>query len=162
MSPSELPTGFKLSSSIAAKLSRAAQLARGRPSPRVALLLWLYPMYPASSWIHDIISSCGATPCIGTRDTSLSASPHDLDQSRPDVIIVSICGGSSIAAARTAAHQFFQGLFAAVASWELPHVRRVARAGRVAVVDGDRVFCRSGSLVGVSAECLREICYPES
>lgn len=78
-----------------------------------------------------------------------------LAEAAPDVVVFALCGLSLEQSCKTAAAAIrrLQGAWAALPA---------ARAGRVAVVDGERVFSRPGPLLVPSLEALVEVMHPEA
>lgn len=97
----------------------------------------------------------GSQDVCGAVDHAEVLSEQQLAEAAPDVVVFALCGLSLQQSVKTAA--------AAVRrlgdAWgTLP----AAKAGRVAVVDGEHVFSRPGPLLVQSMEALVEVLHPEA
>jgi iron complex transport system substrate-binding protein len=75
------------------RLDGIAARVAGRPRPRVAVIEWTDPPFPAGHWIPDLVSAAGGQPvaaCPGTR--SVPVTWDDIAAAEPDVLIVAPCG----------------------------------------------------------------------
>ena len=136
---------------IAALRTRTAALA---DRPRVATIEWIEPLMTAGNWVPELIADAGGLSLFGTAGEHSPWLGWDaFVASDPAVIVAMPCGFDlARAAAETAALAQRDG-------WaEL----RAVRAGRVAIVDGNRYFNRPGPRLADSAEILAEIFHPDT
>ena len=97
----------------------------------------------------------GSQDVCGAVDHAEVVSEQHLQASAPDIVVFALCGlglDKSAKAAQAAIRRL-------AAAWPgLP----AAKAGRVAVVDGEHVFSRPGPLLVQSMEVLVELLHPEA
>lgn len=81
-------------SALVAELER--RLAAIEPSPRrprVALIEWLDPLFAPGHWVPEQVVSAGGDSAFGTAgQRSLEAAWQTLAASRPDVVVLGLCG----------------------------------------------------------------------
>lgn len=147
--------GHQLVQRLQAQVAAAATACRGRPARRVVCIQWPLPLYAAGSWVPEMISLAGSRDVCGRAEEAVCLSEQDLEAAQPDVVIFALCGLSLPQSLKSAASvvERMGGLWG-----RLPAARR----GRVAVVDGERVFSRPGPLLAESMEVLVEILQPEA
>lgn len=140
------------------RMAGAAAAARGRGSLNVAVIQWPHPLMAAGSWVPEMVGMAGSADVLAGPAAAAAAgsvSEAQLASSRPDVLVFALCGLSlerSLKAAAAAVRRL-------AAVWpDLP----AARSGRVAVVDGERVFSRPGPALAQSMEALVEVLHPEA
>ncbi|KAI3437865.1 hypothetical protein D9Q98_000311 [Chlorella vulgaris] len=135
-------------------LADVAASARGRGSLRVAAIQWPQPLMACGAWVPEMIKMAGSQDVCGAVDHAEVVSEQQLGTAAPDVVIFALCGltlEQSLQAARATIRRLAD-------TWpSLP----AARAGRVAVVDGEHVFSRPGPLLSQSMEVLMELMHPE-
>ncbi len=128
------------------RLAAVAARVAGRPRPRVTVVEWVDPPFPAAHWVPDQVAAAGGEPvaCLpGQRSV-----PVDWDFFRaaePDVLVVAPCGFGLTGAVEQAA--------------------RVAEAlpGRaVWAVDGDAVIVRPGPRLVDGVETLAALLHPDA
>jgi iron complex transport system substrate-binding protein len=121
----------------------------------VACVQWLQPMLAAGAWVPELVRLAGGEDVAGSTEHAAPLSEQQLVETAPEVLVFALCGlplRTSLAAARTALGRM-RG------AWrDVPALH----AGRVAVVDGERVLSRPGPLLVPSLECLAEILHPEA
>lgn len=150
--------GRQLVRGLRQRMEAAATACRGRPPRRVAVLQWPQPLYAAGSWVPQMVSACHSTDVCGRADEAVCLSEEALEAAQPDVLIFALCGLTLQQSLRSAA-VVARRLGGPEGRWgRLPAVAR----GRVAVVDGERVFSRPGPLLAESMEVLVEILQPEA
>ena len=105
-----------------------------------------------------MIALTGSRDVCGRVEEAVMLSEDDLARAEPDVVIFALCG-LTLRQSRRAAAGIARRMGGAGGPWgRLPAARR----GRVAVVDGERVFSRPGPLLADSMEVLVEILQPEA
>jgi iron complex transport system substrate-binding protein len=125
---------------------RAAVSAADRP--RVAALEWLDPPYAAGHWLPEMIEAAGGIDVLaetGSRSRQIEWS--DLDDARPEVVVVMPCG-----------------LYCEEAAVEARrHTKRLQAAGpaRVHAVDAASSFSRPGPRLADGVELLGHLLHPE-
>ncbi|HEY4134342.1 MAG TPA: cobalamin-binding protein [Alphaproteobacteria bacterium] len=147
--------GEALAQALAARLAAVARRVQGLAQPRVATLEWLSPLMTAGNWVPELIATAGGENLFGAAGAH---SPWlewaDVAQADPDVIVVMPCGFDLEKSTAEAA-----AALPALKGWR---DLRAVRAGRVAVVDGNRFFNRPGPRLADSAEILAEIFHPQA
>jgi iron complex transport system substrate-binding protein len=134
-----------LVTALRARLAKVAASVAARRRPRVAVVEWVDPPFPAGHWVPDLVTAAGGTP-VACRPGQRSV-PVDWETfaaAAPDVVVVAPCGfGLSDAAAQAAA----------VAA-RLP--------GRpVWAVDGNAVVVRPGPRLVDGVETLAAVLHPD-
>ena len=75
------------------RLDRVADAVADRPRPRVAVVEWVDPPFPAGHWVPDLIWAAGGEPVAarpGAR--SVETTWAEFSAAKPDVVLVSPCG----------------------------------------------------------------------
>lgn len=130
----------------------AATAAGAGRRPSVACIEWIEPLMSAGNWTPELVGIAGGAMLFGKPGAhSPNLDWADLRAADPEHIVVMPCGFDL---GRTAAE--------AEALERLTGWRGLAavRAGRVAIVDGNRYFNRPGPGLVESAEILAEILHP--
>lgn len=148
--------GRRLVDSQRARMAAVADACRGRGRLRVAVFQWPHPLMAAGGWVTEMVQRAGSVDVFGSAESAVApiVATEQLAAAAPQVVIWAPCGldlRKSDGAAQAAAARL-GGTWAA-----LPAVR----AGRVAVVNGEKVFSRPGPLLTESFEVLVEILHPE-
>jgi len=124
----------------------AAQAARLRHRPRVALLEWLDPPFSCGHWNPELVRLAGGIEGLGREGLpSRSLRWDEVVAWQPDVVFIACCGFS--------AERTMEDVppLRSVPGWEdLPAVR----SGRVYVADGSQYFSRPGPRLVDSLEIL--------
>jgi iron complex transport system substrate-binding protein len=137
--------GAALVGALRARLDAVASAIAGRPLPRVAVIEWVDPPFPAGHWVPDMVSAGGGTP--------VAALPHErshevdwsfVTAARPDVVVVSPCGFHLDGAVAQAV---------AVAS--------AVPDAQVWAIDGDGLVVRPGPRLVDGVEALASILHPD-
>ncbi|MCF6509375.1 cobalamin-binding protein [Blastococcus sp. MG754426] len=130
---------------LRARLAAVAARVGGRPRPRVAVVEWVDPPFPAGHWVPDLVAAAGGEP-VACRpgERSLPVGWDTFAAADPDVVVVAPCGF---------------GLDGAV---EQAAVVAAALPGRpVWAVDGDAVVVRPGPRLVDGVETLAALLHPE-
>lgn len=137
------------------QLAAAAEAARGRGQLRVACIQWPSPLMACSAWVPELIRMTGSADVCGSVEQAEVLDERKLAEAAPDVVVFALCGLSLEQSCKTAAAAIrrLKDAWAALPA---------AKAGRVAVVDGERVFSRPGPLLVPSMEALVELMHPEA
>jgi iron complex transport system substrate-binding protein len=75
------------------RLADIAARVAGRPRPRVAVIEWTDPPFPAGHWIPDLVSAAGGEPvvaCPGARSAPVTWA--DIAAAEPELLLVAPCG----------------------------------------------------------------------
>ncbi|WP_344648725.1 ABC transporter substrate-binding protein [Cryptosporangium japonicum] len=95
---------------LRARLDAVARAVAGRERPRVVVVEWIDPPFPAGHWIPDLVVAAGGRPLAARPGARSAATTWDeLTGAAPDVVIVSPCGAhldGAIEQAHTIAHRF--------------------------------------------------------
>jgi iron complex transport system substrate-binding protein len=136
----------ELISALEERLSAVATRVAGRPRPRVAVVEWVDPPFPAGHWVPDQVTAAGGEP-VACRPGRRSV-PVDWDvvaAAEPDVVVVAPCGF---------------GLDGAV---EQAATVAAALPGRaVWAIDGDAVVVRPGPRLVDGVETLAALLHPDA
>jgi iron complex transport system substrate-binding protein len=137
--------GATLVAALRARLTAVADAVAARPAPRVAVIEWVDPPFPAGHWVPDMVRAAGGTP--------VAALPHErsravdwsfVTSARPDVVVVSPCGFHLDGAVEQAA----------VVAAAVPDAQ-------VWAIDGDGLVVRPGPRLVDGVEALASILHPE-
>ena len=86
--------GSEAESLVASLEKRMAAMAPPRtPPPRVVCVEWLEPLYLAGHWVPELIRAAGGVDALSTPGKhSVVSQWSDVAASRPEVVIVALCG----------------------------------------------------------------------
>jgi iron complex transport system substrate-binding protein len=129
---------------LRARLARVAAAVGGRPRPRVAVVEWVDPPFPAGHWVPDLVSAAGGTPVAarpGAR--SVQTTWDEFTAAAPDVVLVSPCGFHLDGAAQQA--EAVAPRFPGAEVW---------------AIDGDGLIVRPGPRLIDGVETLAAILHP--
>lgn len=136
----------ELVAALRARLAAVAARVAGRPRPRVAVVEWVDPPFPAAHWVPDQVSAAGGEPvaCMpGQR--SVPVDWEFFAAAGPEVVVVAPCGFGLAGAVEQAA---------TVAA---------ALPGRaVWAVDGDALVVRPGPRLVDGVETLAALLHPSA
>jgi iron complex transport system substrate-binding protein len=133
----------------ARRLAAISRAVAGRPRPRVVVLEWLDPAWPAGHWVPDQVAAAGGTEVLGIAGAHTDPVPWDaVVAAAPEVLVLAPCG---FPPERTLAE--LPPLTARTGWSSLPAVR----SGRVWVVDGPAYFNRPGPRVVRGVEVLAHL-----
>jgi len=131
---------------LRARLADVAARVAGRPRPRVAVVEWVDPPFPAAHWVPDQVAAAGGEPvaCLpGQRSV-----PVDWDffsAAAPDVLVVAPCGFGLAGAVEQAAT-----------------VAEALPGRAVWAIDGDAVIVRPGPRLVDGVEALAALLHPDA
>lgn len=129
---------------LRARLAAVAAAVADRPRPRVAVVEWVDPPFPAGHWVPDLVVAAGGDPVAalpGERSREVTWS--FVTDAQPDVVVVSPCGfhlDGAIEQARTVAASVPDA-----AVW---------------AIDGDGLIVRPGPRLVDGVEALASILHP--
>ena len=135
-----------LVASLRARLSVIAARVAGGPRPRVAVVEWIDPPFPAGHWVPDLVTAAGGEP-VACRPGQRSV-PGDWDifaAADPDLVVVAPCGF---------------GLSGAVEQAATVAARLPGRP--VWAVDGNAVVVRPGPRLVDGVETLAALLHPSA
>ena len=117
--------------------------------PRVICLEWLDPFYTAGHWIPEMVALAGGREVLGQAGApSHRVEWNDLENSRPDILILMPCGFSALQAGEEYARMHSRW------PWDvLPAVQ----SGRVFAVDANAYFSRPGPRLFRGLEILADL-----
>jgi iron complex transport system substrate-binding protein len=131
--------------SLRARLDAVARAVAGQPRPRVAVVEWVDPPFPAGHWVPDLVSAAGGEPVAAMPGTpSAPITWAAIARERPDVVVVAPCGYHLDGAAAQAS----------VVCAALPGVA-------VWAIDADGLIVRPGPRVVDGVEALAAILHPD-
>lgn len=126
------------------RLDAVRAAVSGAARPRVLCLEWTSPPYVAGHWVPEMVELAGATDVLGQAGKpSFRVEWADVEQSRPDVVVVMPCG---------------YGL-----ERTLSECRDGSISGerRVYAVDANSYFSRPGPRLVTGVEVLAHLVHPE-
>lgn len=130
-----------------------AQLASATTRPRVACLEWLDPLYCAGHWVPELVALAGATDLLGRAgEPSRRIDWSELQDARPEVLVLMPCGFSVDRTVQEALHQ------RARHAW--PALPAVAQQ-QVYAVEAAAYFSRPGPRLVEGARLLAALFHPE-
>ncbi|MGY1650108.1 ABC transporter substrate-binding protein [Geodermatophilus sp. SYSU D01119] len=135
------PRAAEVVAALRARLAAVAGRVAGRPRPRVAVVEWVDPPFPAGHWVPDLVTAAGGQP-VACRPGQRSAPVPwtEFAAARPDVVVVAPCGFGLAGAAGQAAE--VAGRLPGVPVW---------------AVDGDAVVVRPGPRLVDGVEALAAV-----
>lgn len=140
--------GAALVAGLRSRLAAVADASGRGPRPRVAAVEWPDPIYAPGHWIPEMVEAAGGRSVFGAAGgRSERASAADLCASRPDVIVLAVCGYD------LAATQALARALAAEPAWT--PVRELGVP--IVAVDGSARWSRPGPRVVEGVERLAPI-----
>jgi len=139
---------------LAEKLRAEVDAIRGktksaRPTPRVACIEWLDPLYNAGHWVPEMVEYAGGIDVLAhAGKPSVQIASEDVIAAQPDVLVIMPCGYDAARAAK----EFRATLF--------PHDWRdvpAVRNNSVFAVDANSYFSRSGPRLAQGIAILAQI-----
>ncbi len=134
----------ELVAQLRARLAAVAAAVADRPRPRVAVIEWVDPPFPAGHWVADMVVAAGGVAVAalpGRRSHAVDWSFVTMQQ--PDIVVVAPCGfhldGACDQAATVAAE---------------------LAAAQVWAIDGDGLVVRPGPRLVDGVEALASIIHP--
>jgi iron complex transport system substrate-binding protein len=131
---------------LAHRLAVVAAAVAGRPRPRVAVVEWVDPPFPAGHWVPDLVRAAGGEPVAalpGQRSHAVDWA--FVTSAQPDVVVVAPCGFHLAGAVEQAAT-----VVAAVPD------------AAVWAIDGDAFIVRPGPRLVDGVEALAAILHPQA
>jgi iron complex transport system substrate-binding protein len=142
-----------LAATLEARVQAVAAAVRGAPRPPVLALEWFDPPFVGGHWVPEMIELAGGVPLLGRPGVpSVALDWSVVLASQPEVIVLMPCGYNL---EKTLA-EYAQAHFPS--GWnELPTIR----AGRIAAVNANNYFSRSGPRLADGVEILARILHPD-
>jgi iron complex transport system substrate-binding protein len=145
--------GRALVARLRARVDAVAARVRGLPSPSVACLEWIDPVFAMGNWGPELVALAGGRNVLGQPAVRSTTTPWEaVLAADPDVLVVAPCG---FTLERTLEEM---PTLAARAGWR---DLRAVRAGRVFAADGNTYFNRSGPSLFETPALLAELLHPE-
>ena len=133
--------------------SIARRAARVHERPRVLCLEWLEPYYVGGHWVPEMVSIAGGEDVLGrSRQPSFRATPEQILESCPDVIVIMPCG---------------YDVDRATAEFKLDRLPRgsetvpAVRQHRVFAVNANAYFSRPGPRLADGVAVLAHLFHPD-
>jgi iron complex transport system substrate-binding protein len=132
---------------LAALRGRSAAVATavaGRPRPRVAVIEWVDPPFPAGHWVPDLVTAAGGDAVAAVPGRRSSPIGWDeIASARPDIVIVAPCGYHVDGAAEQA--ETVAAALPGPAVW---------------AIDADGLIVRPGPRLVAGVEALASVLHP--
>ncbi|HEV2385828.1 MAG TPA: cobalamin-binding protein [Candidatus Acidoferrales bacterium] len=142
-----------LAARLEARPGAVEAAGRAAPRPRVLALEWLDPPFVGGHWVPEMIELAGGVPLLASAGVpSVALDWAAVLATEPDVIVLMPCGYNL---QRTLCEYSRSAL---PGGWR--HLSAV-RAGRVAAVDANSYFSRSGPRLADGVEILARILHPD-
>lgn len=126
------------------RLDKVRTVVSGAARPRVLCLEWTSPPYVAGHWVPEMVALAGGTDVLGQAGKpSFRVSWEDVEESRPDVVVVMPCG---------------YGLERTLSECR---EKSIGRGRRVYAVDANSYFSRPGPRLVTGVEVLAHLLHPE-
>jgi iron complex transport system substrate-binding protein len=134
---------------LSERLAAVERAVAGRPTPRVAVIEWLDPVWPAGHWVPEQVRRAGGVPLLAAPGEHTSAVPWQaVVDAAPEVLLLAPCG---FPPERTLAEL---DVLTGRPGWQrLPAVRE----RQVWVLDGPAYFNRPGPRVVRGVEILAHV-----
>jgi iron complex transport system substrate-binding protein len=139
----------ELSDRIEAVRRRASRIAHW---PRCFLMEWVDPPFCSGHWGPELVDIAGGNDSLGRkRQPSVQIEWQEVIDTRPDVIVLALCGYNIDRARRD--YEILRGF---------PEFNLLpsARRGQIYLVDASAYFARPGPRIADSAEILAGILHP--
>lgn len=142
-----------LAADLRARIERVRSQAAGLPTPRVACIEWLEPIYVAGHWVPEMVRIAGGHDVLGKpRKPSFAVGWDEIVAAEPDIAVIMPCG-FDVPRTRRELH-----LLAGQAGW---NDLRAVRNGRVYLTDASAYFNRPGPRIVTGLEILAKILHPD-
>lgn len=146
--------GRALVTRLRARADAVATRVRGLPSPTVACIEWIDPVFAMGNWGPELVALAGGRDVLGQAAArSTTTAWESVLAADPEVLVVAPCG---FTLERTLPEM---PTLAARPGWR---DLRAVRAGRVFAADGNTYFNRSGPSLFETPEVLAEMLHPEA
>ena len=141
--------GRDLAHALRSRVAAVRAEAAGRPSPRVACLEWLNPLYIGGHWVPEIVHIAGGHDVLGrSGQPSREVTMEDVRAAAPDIVTFMPCGFSL---ARTISEL-------TVLQRSDPAWRALISAPKRYAVDAGSYFSRPGPRLVDGLELMADIC----
>lgn len=131
--------GEEIVASLLERLSIVANGVADKPRRRVFVLEWIDPPFGAGHWVPDIIVAAGGQPVVAhPGEKSVATTWSDIENAKPDVVIVAPCGYGLDASAKQAQ--------------EIQHL--LPASCEVWAIDADSVIVRPGARLVDGVEAI--------
>jgi iron complex transport system substrate-binding protein len=128
------------------------QLDSSTPSPRVAFLEWLQPLYVGGHWVPEMIQRAGGDDVLGrARTPSFRVALQDVVEAEPEILLIAPCGYTAEQARDEYRSIDFPDQWNAI-----PAVRN----GRVYALEASSYFSRPGPRLITGIEALAKLFQP--
>lgn len=135
----------QLVAGLRARLDAVASRVAALPRPRVAVLEWIDPPFTGGHWVPDLICAAGGQPVASDAgEDSRERRWDEIDDARPDLVLVSPCGFDLDGAAAQAL----------VVAEQLPGVP-------VWAIDADGLVVRPGPRLVEGVEAIAAALHPD-
>lgn len=125
------------------------QCVRHNCPPRVVILEWTEPVFPASNWIPELVEAANGQLLLGGKGEHSGATPWSrVRDADPDFVIAAPCGFNL---QRTLDEV---PVLEALPGW---FEMKAVKHGHVALADGNKFFNRSGTTIVETVEIIAEI-----
>src|SRR3989454_5367920 len=139
---------------LRARIERVRSRAAGLPTPRVACIEWLDPLYVAGHWVPEMVEIAGGRDVLDRPRQPSFVVPWDkVVAAEPEVVVIMPCG-FDVPRTREEVHLLTQR-----PGWgDLPAVR----SGLVYLTDASAYFNRPGPRIVTGLEILAQVLHPEA
>jgi iron complex transport system substrate-binding protein len=138
--------GSTLVEALRARLDAVATAVADRPRPRVAIVEWVDPPFPAGHWVPDLVTAAGGEAVAALPgERSRAITWDDIAAAEPDIVVVAPCGFHLGGAVEQAA----------VVADALP-------GPAVWAIDGDGLIVRPGPRLVDGVVALAAIAHPDA
>jgi iron complex transport system substrate-binding protein len=142
--------GRELARSLRNRVDAVRAQATGRPSPGVACLEWLNPLYIGGHWVPEIVDIAGGRDVLGrSGQPSREVRMEDVQAAAPEIVIFMPCGFSL---ERTVSE------LTALQRSDPDRWRSLMSASKTYAVDAGSYFSRPGPRLVDGLELMADIC----
>src|SRR3989454_1375973 len=139
---------------LRARIERVRSRATGLPTPRVACIEWLDPLYVAGHWVPEMVEIAGARDVLGeNREPSFVVGWDEIVTTDPEFLMIMPCG-FNVPRTRHEVHLLMER-----PGW---NVLQAVYHGRVYLTDASAYFNRPGPRIVDGLEILAQILHPEA
>ena len=139
---------------LRARIERVRSRAAGLPTPRVACIEWLDPLYAAGHWVPEMVEIAGGRDVLGkNREPSFVVGWDEIVTTDPEFLMIMPCG-FNVPRTRHEVHLLMER-----PGW---NVLQAVHHGRVYLTDASAYFNRPGPRIVDGLEILAQILHPEA